>query len=106
MISLKFASSNIFITNADVVLCLQLQLPLVNKQLGARGYQRGDVVIVAEELTALKDEVVMQFSGVRLDKKDFFGKSDPFLVFHKSMESGDYVVVHKTEVCWCHCLEE
>ncbi|XP_021935890.1 copine-8-like isoform X2 [Zootermopsis nevadensis] len=56
------------------------------------------MIIVAEELAALKDEVIMQFSGTKLDKKDFFGKSDPFLVFHKSMESGDYIVVHKTEV--------
>jgi hypothetical protein len=56
------------------------------------------MIIVAEELAALKDEVIMQFSGTKLDKKDFFGKSDPFLVFYKSMESGDYIVVHKTEV--------
>jgi hypothetical protein len=56
------------------------------------------MIIVAEELAALKDEVIMQFTGTKLDKKDFFGKSDPFLVFHKSMESGDYIVVHKTEV--------
>ncbi len=33
-----------------------------------------------------------------LDKKDFFGKSDPFVVISKSNESGEYVVVHKTEV--------
>ena len=75
-----------------------MQLPLTNKELGARGDQHGHVIVVAEELAALKDELVMQFSGVKLDKKDFFGKSDPFLVFHKSMESGDYVIVHKTEV--------
>lgn len=56
------------------------------------------MIIVAEELAAVKDEVVMQFSGTKLDKKDFFGKSDPFLVFHKSTESGGYIVIHKTEV--------
>ncbi|PSN40823.1 Copine-8 [Blattella germanica] len=74
----------------------KVQLPLTNKEVGARG-DHGHMIIVAEELQGLKDEVLMQFSGVKLDKKDFFGKSDPFLVFHKSMESGDYVVVHKTE---------
>jgi hypothetical protein len=56
------------------------------------------MIIIAEELVALKDEVIMQFSGTKLDKKKFFGKSDPFLVFHKSLESGSYSVVHKTEV--------
>ncbi|XP_033606823.1 copine-5 isoform X2 [Cryptotermes secundus] len=57
------------------------------------------MIIIAEELVALKDEVIMQFNGTKLDKKKFiFWKSDPFLVFHKSLESGDYAVVHKTEV--------
>lgn len=79
--------------------CLsQVQLPLSQRGLGASGDQHGHMIIVAEELAALKDEVIMQFSGTKLDKKDFFGKSDPFLVFYKSMESGDYIVVHKTEV--------
>jgi hypothetical protein len=56
------------------------------------------MIIVAEELVTLKDEIIMQFSGTKLDKKKFFGKSNPFLVFHKSLESGDYSVAHKTEV--------
>ncbi|KAJ9595947.1 hypothetical protein L9F63_012840 [Diploptera punctata] len=83
---------------AQIISSGKVQLPLTNKEFGARGDDHGSVVIVAEELAALKDEVILQFSGVKLDKKDFFGKSDPFLVFHKSMESGDYVIVHKTEV--------
>jgi hypothetical protein len=70
--------------------------------LSQRGHgtkdQQGCIIIIAEELVALKDEVVMQFRGTKLDKKNFLGKSDPFLVFYKSLESGEYVVVHKTEV--------
>ncbi|XP_039283440.1 copine-8 [Nilaparvata lugens] len=54
--------------------------------------------ITAEELAALKDEVIFKFSGHKLDRKDFFGKSDPFLEIHKAMESGDYTLVLKTEV--------
>ncbi|XP_069668660.1 copine-8-like [Periplaneta americana] len=76
----------------------KVQLPLSHKGAGGSGDHRGHMIIVAEELAALKDEVMMQFSGSKLDKKDFFGKSDPFLVFQKSVESGDYVVVHKTEI--------
>lgn len=58
----------------------------------------GSIIITAEELSTQKDDVVLGFSGHKLDKKDMFGKSDPFLVFSKAMESGQYVVVHKTEV--------
>jgi hypothetical protein len=75
----------------------KVQLPLSQRGLGTK-HQQGCVIIIAEELVALKDEVVVQFSGTKLDKMRFFGKPDPFLVFHKSLESGDYVVVHKTEV--------
>lgn len=35
---------------------------------------------------------MMQFCGNKLDKKDFFGKSDPFLVFYRSNEDGTWVV--------------
>ncbi|PNF24652.1 hypothetical protein B7P43_G18147 [Cryptotermes secundus] len=77
----------------------KVHVPLSQRGLGARGDQQGHMIIIAEELVALKDEVIMQFSGTKLDKKKFiFWKSDPFLVFHKSLESGDYAVVHKTEV--------
>uniref|UniRef100_S4RAC4 C2 domain-containing protein n=1 Tax=Petromyzon marinus TaxID=7757 RepID=S4RAC4_PETMA len=40
----------------------------------------------------------MQFCGNKLDKKDFFGKSDPFLVFYRSNEDGSFTISHKTEV--------
>lgn len=38
-----------------------------------------------------KESVMMQFCGNKLDKKDFFGKSDPFLVFYRSNEDGTWV---------------
>ncbi|XP_026308199.1 copine-8-like [Piliocolobus tephrosceles] len=40
----------------------------------------------------------MQFCANKLDKKDFFGKSDPFLVFYRSNEDGSFTICHKTEV--------
>ena len=36
----------------------------------------------------LQDEVVLQFCASKLDKKDFFGKSDPFLLFSRANENG------------------
>uniref|UniRef100_A0A8C6L2J5 Copine 8 n=1 Tax=Nothobranchius furzeri TaxID=105023 RepID=A0A8C6L2J5_NOTFU len=44
------------------------------------------------------ESVMMQFCGNKLDKKDFFGKSDPFLVFYRSNEDGTFTICHKTEV--------
>ena len=37
----------------------------------------------------------MQLCANKLDKKDFFGKSDPFLVFYRSNEDGTWVWVPK-----------
>ncbi|KAJ7406877.1 Copine-9 [Willisornis vidua] len=45
-----------------------------------------------------QDIVTMQLCANKLDKKDFFGKSDPFLVFYRSNEDGTFTICHKTEV--------
>lgn len=39
----------------------------------------------------LQDVVTLQFNGKKLDKKDFFGKSDPFLVFYRCNEDNRFV---------------
>lgn len=60
------------------------------------------ILISAEELACNNDEIVIQFRGQNLDKKDWFGKSDPFIEIYKTTENGEYVLVHKTEVCSDH----
>ncbi|KAK6635208.1 hypothetical protein RUM44_000459 [Polyplax serrata] len=75
-----------------------VKLPLSPTKTGTGDGTHGYLLITAEELSTLKDEIIMQFSGIGLDKMNWFGKSDPFLVFHKSTESGAFVMVHKTEV--------
>ncbi|KAJ3602392.1 hypothetical protein NHX12_030147, partial [Muraenolepis orangiensis] len=45
-----------------------------------------------------QDIATMQLCANKLDKKDFFGKSDPFLVFYRSNEDGTFTICHKTEV--------
>lgn len=42
--------------------------------------------------------MTLQFAAKKLDKKDFWGKSDPFLVFYKANEDGSFSAVWKTEV--------
>ena len=58
----------------------------------------GKIIIAAEEMSACKDLACMELRGKKLDKKDFFGLSDPFLVFYRSNEDNSYTAVHKTEV--------
>uniref|UniRef100_A0A8C7EDI1 Copine 5 n=1 Tax=Nothoprocta perdicaria TaxID=30464 RepID=A0A8C7EDI1_NOTPE len=45
-----------------------------------------------------QDVATLQFCANKLDKKDFFGKSDPFMVFYRSNEDGTFTICHKTEV--------
>ncbi|XP_078091518.1 copine-8 isoform X1 [Mustelus asterias] len=72
----------------------RLEKPLV----GIPGKKCGAIILTAEELSNCHDVVVMQLCANKLDKKDFFGKSDPFLVFYRSNEDGTFTICHKTEV--------
>uniref|UniRef100_A0A4W6E3T8 Copine 8 n=1 Tax=Lates calcarifer TaxID=8187 RepID=A0A4W6E3T8_LATCA len=65
---------------------------------GIPGKKCGTIIVKAEELNNCRESVMMQFCGNKLDKKDFFGKSDPFLVFYRSNEDGTFTICHKTEV--------
>lgn len=56
------------------------------------------LIITAEELSLDKDEVILEMSGFQLDKKDFFGKSDPFLEIYKLTDTGNYTLVYRTDV--------
>ncbi|XP_028392485.1 copine-3-like isoform X2 [Dendronephthya gigantea] len=58
----------------------------------------GTITIAAEELATNHDLVDFTFRATKLDKKDFFGKSDPYLEFSKAKEDGSFVVFHRTEV--------
>ena len=40
----------------------------------------------------------MRFSGTKLDKKDLFGKSDPYLIFNQVKADGKRYPVYKTEI--------
>lgn len=58
----------------------------------------GEISITAEEIFACKDDVPLQFLGKNLDRKDFFGSSDPFLQISRVNEHvGDFTLVHRTE---------
>lgn len=46
------------------------------------------MIILTTALPLCQDIATMQLCANKLDKKDFFGKSDPFLVFYRSNEDG------------------
>ncbi|CAL8259959.1 unnamed protein product [Merluccius merluccius] len=58
---------------------------------------KGTITITAQELSDNRI-ITLSLSGRKLDKKDFFGKSDPYLEFHKPGEDGKWMLVHRTEV--------
>eukprot|EP00064_Thunnus_orientalis_P014578 superscaffoldBa00002551_g14624 len=80
--------------NFQIVSSRKLTRPLVMKDKRPAG--KGTITICAEERT---DNRVVEFevAGRKLDKKDFFGKSDPFLEFHKQTATG-WQLAHRTEV--------
>uniref|UniRef100_A0A674CS27 Copine Va n=1 Tax=Salmo trutta TaxID=8032 RepID=A0A674CS27_SALTR len=65
---------------------------------GILGKKCGSIILSAEELGNCREVATMQFCAHKLDKKDFFGKSDPFMVFYRSNEDGTFTICHKTEV--------
>jgi len=68
--------------------------PLVKEKSTSK---RGIIHCDSEEIANCNAEVHMQFRASGLDKKDFFGKSDPFLEIHMQNPNGDFVKVHSTE---------
>ncbi|XP_041817047.1 copine-3-like isoform X2 [Chelmon rostratus] len=81
-------------TLGQIVSSRKLTKPLLMKNKTPAG--KGIITICAEERT---DSRVVEFevAARKLDKKDFFGKSDPFLEFYNQTETG-WRLAHRTEV--------
>ncbi|CAI8037853.1 Copine-1 [Geodia barretti] len=58
----------------------------------------GTITIRAEEVSQLQYMLELKFSAQGLDKKDFLGKSDPYLEFAKENPDGSYTTTHRTQV--------
>ncbi|XP_021163638.2 copine-1 [Fundulus heteroclitus] len=58
---------------------------------------KGSITVTAEEI---KDNraIVLELEAKKLDNKDTFGKSDPFLEIFKQGDDGKWQLVHRTEV--------
>ncbi|XP_015753710.1 PREDICTED: copine-9-like [Acropora digitifera] len=81
------------------------QLLVTNRVIYNNGSKATETLILFILLLCLpfcmKDVLTLELKGHKLDKKDFFGKSDPFLVFYRSNEDSSYTsftACHRTEV--------
>ncbi|XP_015229069.1 PREDICTED: copine-3-like isoform X1 [Cyprinodon variegatus] len=81
-------------TLGQIVSSRKITKPLVKRDKTPAG--KGTITICAEEMTDNR-MVAFEVSARKLDKKDFFGKSDPFLEFYKETETG-WQLAHRTEV--------
>ena len=62
------------------------------------GKKDGTLVVAAEPVTVSNEAFCISYCATDLDKKDTFGKSDPFLVISRQNADKNFSVVYKTEV--------
>ncbi|KAI5424220.1 protein BONZAI 3 isoform X1 [Lathyrus oleraceus] len=75
-----------------------LTLKLQSKRENTVQRNLGSVTIHAEETVASRNVVKISFRCSRLDNKDVFSKSDPFLRVSRMVETGGSIPICKTEV--------
>ncbi|XP_066547214.1 copine-4 [Amia ocellicauda] len=71
----------------------------LSKSLLKQGNTAGksSITVIAEELSGNDDYVELSFSARKLDDKDFFSKSDPFLEIFRINDDATQQLVHRTE---------
>jgi hypothetical protein len=72
-----------------------LTLPI---SLNGKLLKESHIIVKCEEISSNRDVIKMSLRAEKVDKKDFWGKSDPFLVFQRIREDGSWVSVFQTEV--------
>lgn len=75
----------------------QLTLPI---EVNNRPHPRSKIIIRIEQLGGSSGVslVNVQVRGIKLAKKDWFGKSDPYLQFCRSRPDGAFDIVYQTEI--------
>ncbi|XP_061421463.1 copine-7-like [Lethenteron reissneri] len=83
-------------TLGQIVSHKKITKPLVLKHGKHAG--KSTITIIAEELSGNNNYVELFFSARKLDDKDLFSKSDPFLEIHKLDDDDTFQLVHRSEV--------
>ncbi|ELW48270.1 Copine-4 [Tupaia chinensis] len=58
---------------------------------------KSSITVIAEELSGNDDYIELAFNARKLDDKDFFSKSDPFLEIFRMNDDATQQLVHRTE---------
>eukprot|EP00299_Pterocystis_sp_00344_P010917 c4_g1_i1.p1 GENE.c4_g1_i1~~c4_g1_i1.p1 ORF type:complete len:533 (-),score=151.34 c4_g1_i1:63-1571(-) len=66
--------------------------------LKKKGHAHGTITCRVDEVLECKQALTIHFAADKLDNKDFFGKSDPYLIISRARGDGTWLMVHKTEV--------
>ncbi|XP_018429910.1 PREDICTED: copine-1-like isoform X1 [Nanorana parkeri] len=82
-------------TLGQIVSNRKLKGPLELKKGKLAG--KGTITIIAEEIKDARI-VNLEIEARNLDKKDFLGKSDPFLELYRQGDDGSWQLAHRTEV--------
>eukprot|EP00731_Ephydatia_muelleri_P028931 Em0020g575a len=69
----------------------------LTKSLRLQGNPAGKITIQAEEVQDSKFVVAFELSATKLEKKDLFGKSDPYIEIAKAQEGGAFTVVYRSQ---------
>ncbi|RDD40590.1 Copine-8 [Trichoplax sp. H2] len=59
---------------------------------------KAEIIIDTENNSTVSDLITLQINGTDLDKKDFLGKSDPYLEIMRKDENDEHVCAYQTEV--------
>ena len=62
------------------------------------GKGKGKILLQVEEVSPSRETVFLTFEAKKLDNKDTFGKSDPFLEISRANDNSEFSLVHRTEV--------
>ena len=58
----------------------------------------GTLTIFAREISLSRELITLKMNATKVDKKDFFGRSDPFLLIYRCEDDGKWVQVYRSEV--------
>ena len=78
----------------DIVVSLGEIVALQSKGFTRKlGHGSGSIHLQAEELSPNRESVTIAFEAKKLDNKDFFGKSDPYLEISRANENNQFPLV-------------
>lgn len=71
-----------------IAISLCLKFPISISRSEGKQRPNGKIIVVPEQLQSCRDKVIMKWKASKLSRKDFVGKSDPFMVFYKQNVDG------------------